>query len=373
MHQHLAVLDVGTTNIKVAVFTAEANPQLVQTWSQATTKQHPQANWAEQDPVEILKYSRQLLNQAWQAYPTIDRLGLTNQRETIVAWDVDSRQPLYPAILWEDRRTQEVCDRMLKDQYISDIVRQKTGLTINSYFSATKMTWLLDHLKRPANLKLGTLDSWLIMNLTGRAATDYTNASRTMLFNIHELSWDEELLEIFQVPQHVLVSAQPSGSDFGQYEGVPLRAVIGDQQASLYAAGDTAGTVKVTYGTGIFPMKHLGGQFRLVDGLTTTLAVSHAHQPQYALEAKLEHGSSRTSPALHDPAQLKQVVEQIAQETAPLIKVLLEPGQTEVTIDGGISQNDDLVAMQERLNHIHCRRLSTFQGTSLGVAKLMVS
>jgi glycerol kinase len=375
VHEFVAVLDAGTTNIKVLIFNESL--ELVHREARSVPKHHPHPDWAEQDANAIATTSLALLDAAIAKFPTTRALGIANQRETIVAWDKLTGAPLHPAILWEDMRTRAACIQLSHDTSLTELLQHATGLTLSPYFSATKMQWLLAQLGQQTHeqLAFGTIDSWLIYRLTGRHVTDYTNASRTMLFNVHTLAWDDALLAAFGIKRDYLPEALPSVSNFGvttRYQ-LPILAVAGDQQASLYAAGTTPGTLKVTYGTGIFPMKLVGSEFVTRPGYTTTLAISAAGAPQYALEAKIDGAAARTTPVLHDAGKLDEVVRQLATETAPIIHSLLGEDVQEVVVDGGMSLNDTLIAEQERLSGLPLRRLSTPEGTALGVATLLMS
>lgn len=371
------VLDVGTTNIRVVVFDHDLNA--VFTEEQAIPTIHEHADWADQDPKEILKTCKALLSLAESA--TKDRpssLGITNQRESIVAWDKSNGEPLSPLILWSDKRTEDYCNE-LKSRGLEETIRYKTGLTLTPYSSAPKIHWLLQQTGVQAckDLAIGTLDSWLIFKLTGNFLTDYTNACRTMLYNIHTYSWDEELLQIFGVSRSTLAEVQPSRSNFGSYATASthvehrILAVVGDQQASMYAAGSEAGTSKVTYGTGIFPMRLIGDTFQLKKGFLTTLAIGPNGKPTYALEGKIENAAPRVSKVYGiDKPAFDALMLSLAHEAAPVIGKLIEAGEV-VFVDGGISQNNDILAEQEKLNGIITKRLSTHNGTALGVAKLL--
>lgn len=371
----IAVLDIGTTKIKIVVFDNQNNIEFID--SLDLNKSEPKEYRAEQDPLEIYEKSRELLNAVMAKYSNITKLGITNQRESFVLWNKETGKPYYPAILWQDKRSKKFCEKLSTNKELTALVRHQTGLVINEYFTASKLRWLLKHIDLDSedmgSVAFGTIDSWMIFKLTGNHCTDQTNASRTMLYDIKNLCWHDELLKIFNVPKQILPKVLPSKSEFGRVEGaeIDIQAVIGDQQASMYAAGDAKGTVKVTYGTGIFPMKLLGNDFALHKGFLTTLAVGDGNTPQYALEAKIDDGSARTMPVLNDEQKLKQVVEEMATETAPILAKLIDEQTSVVYADGGISQNDNLIRKQEELNNIKIERLSTYEGSALGVAKLI--
>lgn len=377
-NQMAIVLDVGTTNIKVAVYTSGL--KTIFEASKATDTLSPQLGWEEQDADKILNISQELLEQASRYVGEEAKLGITNQRESVVAWNCATSQSLSPLILWSDKRTKEYCDT-IRTPELESTIRGKTGLFLTPYSSAPKIHWLLEQpsVASCADLAIGTLDSWLIFRLTGNFVTDYTNASRTMLFNIRTKQWDDELLAVFGVQKRTLPKVLPSTSDFGSYttqSGTVLNigAVVGDQQASMFAAGTIPGTTKVTYGTGIFPMKLIGDHFELKDSYLTTLAIGDQGESVYALEGMVENAAPRVSAVYgKDDVAFNKLMITLAQEAAPVIARLVDTPNQTIYVDGGISQNNDILAEQERLNNITVRRLDTYNGTSLGVAKLLLS
>jgi glycerol kinase len=258
---------------------------------------YPQPGWVEHDPEELwsatLAAGRQALAGAKAAGRDLAAIGITNQRETTLLWDRGSGAPLHNAVVWQDRRTAERCR-----QLDARLLEAKTGLVPDPYFSATKLEWLLQALRpRPASTAFGTVDSWLVHRLTkGRAhVTDFTNASRTLLFDITTRRWDPELLALFGVPEEILPTVQPSAGVFGiadrEWLGaeVPVAGIAGDQQAALFGQGCFAsGTAKNTYGTGAFLLLHTGGaRVRSTRGLLTTLACDARGGPAYALEGAI--------------------------------------------------------------------------------------
>lgn len=372
------VLDVGTTNIKVAVFDQDLSVTFE--LSKTIRTSNPKTDWRQQDPSEILQICQGLLEQATNHVGKTAKLGITNQRESVVAWDLATSQPLSPLILWSDKRTKNYCDS-IRTPELESTIRNKTGLFLTPYSSAPKIHWLLDQpgIASCANLAIGTLDSWLTFSLTGNFTTDYTNASRTMLFNIRTKQWDDELLAVFGVHKRTLSKVLPSMSYLGSYTtqsgtALDIEAVIGDQQASMYAAGTKTGTTKVTYGTGIFPMKLTGESFDLRPNYITTLAIGERGKPVYALEGKVENAAPRVSAVYgKDNAAFNKLMITLAEEVAPVIAGLVDTPNQTVYVDGGISQNNGILAEQERLNNIKAHRLGTYNGTSLGVAKLLLS
>ncbi len=372
------VLDVGTTNIKVAVITADSKVVFEQ--SKRTSTLSPAAGWQEQDPNEILRICQDLIAVAATHCAPDTPLGITNQRESVVAWDETTARALSNLILWSDKRTTDYCEA-IRTPDLEQAIRAKTGLFLTPYSSAPKMHWLMqqDDVRSCTNLALGTLDSWLVFKLTGVFATDYTNASRTMLYNIQARQWDEELLRIFDINKDSLPSVLASKASYGSLtlpnsKSVEIQTVVGDQQASMYAAGSEAGTTKVTYGTGIFPMRILGSEFELRDNYLTTLAVGKNNEPIYALEGKVENAAVRVS-AVYGKDQLAfdKLMLQLALEAAPVISGLIDTPAQIVYVDGGISQNNDILAEQQKRNHIRTVRLPHYNGAALGVAKLVFS
>lgn len=300
---YILAIDQGTTGTKVLILDHEANIR-GRAYSEFT-QHYPQPGWVEHDAEEIWRVSiglvAQALANATVAAREIKAIGITNQRETTVLWDRATGQSVCNAIVWQDRRTAGICDE-LRAKGVSETFRDRTGLVIDPYFSGTKIKWLLDHdanLRRRAEhgeIAFGTIDSWLVWKLTGGRAhvTDYSNASRTLLFNIHELRWDEELLRILHVPAEVLPSVKPSSIVYEQTDpaaffgqSIPVAGIAGDQQAALFGqACFSAGLAKNTYGTGSFVLMNTGHRaVRSNAGLLTTIAWGIADEPVvYALE-----------------------------------------------------------------------------------------
>ena len=301
-NQYVLSIDQGTTSCRALL--VDYNGVIFGAAQQEFKQIYPKPGWVEHDPMEIWETQKSMIVQVMQAHnifaEQIAAIGITNQRETVVVWDKDSGKPIYNAIVWQDKRTAPICERMKLDGF-EEYVRSETGLVIDSYFSATKVKWILEQVEGAeekainGELLFGTIDSWLIWNMTdGRVhVTDQTNASRTMLFNIRELSWDERLMDYFGIPQCMLPSVQPSSSDFGKMEleghQVPICGVAGDQQAALFGqACYTPGMAKNTYGTGCFMLLNTGSQLsHSRNGLLTTLACSLDQNPQYALEGSI--------------------------------------------------------------------------------------
>lgn len=302
--QFILAIDQGTTSSRSIIFNQLGKPIAI---SQRPFQQlFPQAGWVEHDANEIwstqVSVIAEAIAKAGLNGKAIAGIGITNQRETTVVWDRKTSQPLYNAIVWQDRRTAQFCDQ-LKAAGKSDMVREKTGLILDAYFSATKVKWILDHVKgaraRAENGELcfGTIDSWLIWKLTmGKMhVTDMTNASRTMLFNIHTLQWDEQLLDLFQIPASMLPAVRSCSEVYGETATtlfatkIPIAAIAGDQQAALFGQLClTTGSAKNTYGTGCFLMMNTGRQPVVSkNNLLTTIAWQLNGEVMYALEGSV--------------------------------------------------------------------------------------
>ncbi len=383
--RHILSLDVGTTGVKAFVFDEHEKP--ISRGYAPLRKSSPKNGWVEQDPREILSVSEELLrNAVANSGIGADEIGgfaLANQRETTIIWERASGDPVYPAIVWEDARTADFCDTLSRKH--GEQVREKTGLPIDSYFSASKIRWILDEVpgarKRAENGELcfGTVDSWILWNFAeGHPhTTDYTNASRTLLFNIKTKVWDDELLSLFDVPRALLPSVGPSASaHFGVLSNtvcgatIPIRAVAGDQQASLFAAGSAVGTTKITFGTGIFMMHIIGNEFRVLPSFFTTLSAGKG-EPRYALEAKVGDCAVRVSPLI-GKKELTPLLDEFAREVAGFIAKLPFPPK-ELTIDGGVTQAPHLRVALERETGLLIREHALFDGTALGITRLAFS
>ncbi|MFK5926136.1 MAG: glycerol kinase GlpK [Desulfuromusa sp.] len=301
---HILAIDQGTTSSRAMIFSAAGN--CVAVAQQEFRQIFPQDGWVEHDPEEIwqsvLSVCRQVLRQAKEAGNEVVGIGITNQRETTVVWDRNSGKPLYNAIVWQDRRTAEYCAE-LKTAGNEERVSELTGLLLDPYFSATKLRWILDNVagaraKADAGeLAFGTIDSFLLWRLTGGEshATDATNASRTMLFNIHSQRWDDSLLQLFQIPQPLLPEVKDCSADFGTTEAglfgraIPIAGIAGDQQAA--AIGQAClepGMIKSTYGTGCFVLLNTGKTaFRSENRLLTTVAYRIKGETSYAIEGSI--------------------------------------------------------------------------------------
>jgi len=313
---YVGAVDQGTTGTRFIVFDHEG--QVVANAYQKHEQIYPEPGWVEHDPMEIWKNTKEVIRRALgQADIGPDRLeaiGVTNQRETTLLWDADSGKPVHNAIVWQDRRTTDRVEQ-LEDDGMVETIRDKTGLEADAYFSATKAEWLLDNAdpiklerSRPQDIRdraeegevlFGTIDSWLIYNLTGEHVTEVTNASRTMLYNIHDLAWDDDLLAEFSIPEAMLPEVRPSSDDetYGSTDPdgfleaeIPVAGALGDQQAALF--GQTcfdAGDAKNTYGTGSFFLMNTGNEAVESDhGLLTTIGFQRSGEAvQYALEGSI--------------------------------------------------------------------------------------
>jgi glycerol kinase len=302
--RYILALDQGTTSSRALVFDhAGAVVSLAQ---KELTQAYPHPGWVEHDPQEIWQSQASVafeaLAKAGLKGDAVAAIGITNQRETTIIWDRGTGLPVYPAIVWQDRRTADFCDR-LKAQGLGPLVRARTGLEIDAYFSASKIRWILDHVPgarlraAAGELAFGTVDSWLVWNFTEGAvhATDVSNASRTMLFDIHRLAWDEELLEIMDIPRSLLPEVKASSTVYGETRGNPLgdgiaiAGIAGDQQAALFGQQCTRpGMVKNTYGTGCFMVMNTGTRpTESSHRLLTTIAWQIGDETHYALEGSI--------------------------------------------------------------------------------------
>jgi glycerol kinase len=290
----ILAIDQGTTGTKCLVFDREGR---IAGRAYSEFEQHfPRPGWVEHDAAEIWEVTRavaaEAIADAGVDGSDLDGIGITNQRETIVAWDPDTGEPVHHALVWQDRRTSARCDE-LREAGHEGLVRKRTGLVIDPYFSGTKIEWLLQNVDAARNAVFGTIDSWLIFKLTGRHVTDYTNASRTMLFDIRELRWDEELCELLGVDASALPEPLPSAHVYGttgELGGeVPVAGIAGDQQAALFGQACTRpGLAKNTYGTGSFVLLNNGNEVpEPGEGILTTVAASSEERTDYALEASV--------------------------------------------------------------------------------------
>lgn len=440
--KYILTLDQGTTSSRTVLFDEKGE---ICGMSQRETEQiYPEHGWVEQDPVEIYQTQVETLNNVIKdsgiETSEIIAIGITNQRETTVVWNKNSGKPVYNAIVWQDTRTSNYC-KELKNQGLENTVKEKTGLVIDSYFSATKIKWILDHVPNAkeqaenGELLFGTIDAWLLWNLTnGKVhATDYSNASRTMLFNIKTLSWDHDLLEIFDIPRSMLPEVKPSSYHFGDFNikdhVIPITGIAGDQQAALFGqACFKEGEVKNTYGTGCFLLMNTGKNLQYSNnGLLTTIAWGIDNQIYYALEGSvfiagaaiqwLRDGLKiiKSAKETEDSANkvkdentvyvvpafaglgapywdmdargaifgltqdtgkdhlIKATLESIAYQSKDLIQAMQVDAEVKLTtlkVDGGASANNYLMQFQADILNATVERAEIIESTALGAAYL---
>lgn len=308
--KYVLALDQGTTSSRAIVFDHKGN--IVGLAQQEFNQIYPHPGWVEHDPKEILSSQMASLQQAviraGLTMNDIDSIGITNQRETTILWNKNTGKVLYNAIVWQCRRTEEYSDNLKKDKNLDDVIYKKTGLRIDPYFSATKIKWILDNVKEAkemadkGELLFGTIDTYLLWHLTGGKvhATDHTNASRTLLFNIHTLKWDDELLSIFNIPKSILPEVHPSSYLYGYTDElvvgkkIPITGIVGDQQGALFGQLCVKKCdIKNTFGTGCFMLMNTGDEaIESKHGLVTTLAASLDDKPQYVLEGSVFIGGA---------------------------------------------------------------------------------
>ena len=308
--EYIIALDQGTTSSRAVLLDKNAN--IIEVAQREFTQIYPQAGWVEHNPMEIWASQSSTLNEVVaKAGITSDKIaaiGITNQRETTIVWEKETGKPIYNAIVWQCRRTADICTQLKAGGHES-YIRKTTGLVVDPYFSGTKIKWILDHVEgareraEKGELLFGTVDTWLVWKLTqGRAhVTDYTNASRTMLFNIHTKQWDDKMLELLDIPKAMLPKVCNSSEIYGQTNiggkggvRIPVAGIAGDQQAALYGhLCVDAGMAKNTYGTGCFMLMNTGDRaVESKNGLLTTIACNAKGQPCYALEGSIFMGGA---------------------------------------------------------------------------------
>ena len=308
--KYIVALDQGTTSSRAVVF--DKNGDIVSVSQKEFTQIFPKSGWVEQDPMEIWACQSGVMREAIEMTSInpkeIAAIGITNQRETTIVWDKNTGKPIYNAIVWQCRRTSEICDEIEANGY-KDMIKDKTGLILDAYFSGTKIKWILDNVEgarekaENGELLFGTVDTWLIWNLTrGKVhVTDYSNASRTMLYNIKELKWDDEILELLNIPKSMLPKVKPSSCIYGNTDEqmlagaqIPIAGCAGDQQSALF--GQTCfeeGSAKNTYGTGCFMLMNTGEKpVESKNGLLTTIAWGVDGKVEYALEGSIFVGGA---------------------------------------------------------------------------------
>ncbi|AHF69141.1 MULTISPECIES: glycerol kinase GlpK [Pseudomonas] len=301
---YIIALDQGTTSSRAIIFDRNAN--VVSTAQSEFVQHYPQAGWVEHDPMEIFATQTacmtKALAQADLHHNQIAAIGITNQRETTVVWEKDTGRPIYNAIVWQCRRSTEICQQLKRDG-LEEYIKDTTGLVTDPYFSGTKLKWILDNVEgsreraRKGELMFGTIDSWLIWKFTGGKihVTDYTNASRTMLFNIHTLEWDQRMLDVLDIPREMLPEVKASSEVYGHSKsGIPIAGIAGDQQAALFGQMCVEpGQAKNTYGTGCFLLMNTGKKaVKSAHGMLTTIGCGPRGEVAYALEGAVFNGGS---------------------------------------------------------------------------------
>ena len=305
MNKYILALDQGTSSSRAIIFDNQG--KITATSQKEFTQIFPKPGWVEHNPMEIWSSQASVIAEAITSIGINGRniagIGITNQRETTIVWDAETGEPVYNAIVWQDRRTSDFCDRLKRQEGLIDTIRSKTGLIIDAYFSATKINWILENIPgarqkaEGGRLRFGTVDTWLVWMLTRGEVhvTDVTNASRTMLFNIHTLEWDKELLELFNIPASMMPQVKSSSEVYGHTKGtifayeVPIAGMAGDQQAALFGQMCTEpGSVKNTYGTGCFLLMNSGEKpIMSSNNLLTTIAWKIGDKVNYALEGSI--------------------------------------------------------------------------------------
>lgn len=304
MKKYILAIDQGTTSSRAIIF--DKKSKIIASAQQEFPQYFPKPGWVEQDANEIwlsvLNVYMEALVKGRIKAEEIAAIGITNQRETAIVWDKATGEPIYHAVVWQSRQTADICKKLAENGK-EQMIREKTGLLIDPYFSATKIAWILDHVEgarqkaENGELLFGTVDTWLIYKMTGGKvhATDYSNASRTLLYNIYDLKWDEELLDLFQIPLSMMPKVCPSSGDFGITdgefldEGIPITGIAGDQQAALFGqACFEPGMAKNTYGTGCFMLMNTGTTpAKSYHGMLTTIAWGLDGKVEYALEGSV--------------------------------------------------------------------------------------
>lgn len=441
MNPIIIALDQGTTSSRAIAFDSEGN--IIGLQQQEFKQIFPKSGWVEHDPMEILNSQKNvlkaLINSRNVNPDQIASIGITNQRETIVAWNKRTGKPVHNAIVWQDKRTREFCDSITKND--KAYILEETGLVVDSYFSATKMHWILKNSEEAQicltnnELLFGTIDTWLIWNLSKEKnhLTDYSNASRTMLFNINHLDWDEKLLELFEVPKETLPKVINSSDDFGHIEinnySIPIQGVAGDQQAALFGQQCwTTGEAKNTYGTGCFLLMNTGDKkVKSKNGLLTTIAWGLNGKITYALEGSvfiagaaiqwlrdglklIDHAPETESeasaasevesliivPAFSGlgtpywdmsargaifgltrdtgiPEICKATLESLAFQSKDVLDAMTADSKTKLTslkVDGGAANNNYLMQFQSDILQISIQRPQVTESTALGAAYL---
>ncbi|MGM9567706.1 MAG: glycerol kinase GlpK [Clostridia bacterium] len=442
MEQYIMSLDQGTTSSRCIIFDRRGN--IVSQAQKEFTQFFPQSGWVEHDAMEIWATQFSVAQEAMAfrnlKAEQIKAIGITNQRETTVIWEKSTGKPIAKAIVWQCRRTSDQCDALIEAGY-EEMIRNKTGLKIDAYFSASKIRWLLDHTPgaeekaKRGELLFGTIETWLLWNLTkGRVhVTDYANAARTMLFNIHTLTWDEEILELFQIPSSMLPTPRPNSEIYGETTlfgaPIPIGGMAGDQQAALFGqCCFEKGEAKNTYGTGCFMLMNTGEKpIMSQNGMLTTIAWGIDGTVQYALEGSVfvagaaiqwlrdelqiiekaadsetcalaveDNGGVYMVPAFvglgaphWDPYArgiitgisrgtnrnhiIRATLESLAYQTYDVLNAMANDAGTEITalkVDGGACANNFLMQFQADMIHTTVQRPQCIETTALGAAYL---
>ena len=442
MSEYILSIDQGTTSSRAIIFDQETD--IIASSQKEFTQIYPKPGWVEHDALEIyhtvLEVVNSVINQSNLSFDDISGIGITNQRETVVVWNKKTGRPIYNAIVWQSRQTEDIC-RELKNKHYEPIFRKKTGLLLDPYFSGTKIKWILDHVPNArkmaseGTLLCGTIDTWLIWKLTeGKVhATDYSNASRTLLFNIYDLTFDDELCNILEVPKSMLPTVYPSSYEYGYATAldcnVMIGGVAGDQQAALFGQNCyTPGEVKNTYGTGCFMLLNTGEKIvQSTAGLLTTIAWGLDGKVCYALEGSVfvagsaiqwlrdeihffkqskeseglatsiksnegvyfvpafvglgtPHWDSEVRGAFFGLTRgtnykhlVRAALESIAYQTKEVMDVMVQESKIPIVkmkVDGGASQNNFLMQFQSDLLNLPVIRPKNFETTALGVALL---
>lgn len=376
------VIDEGTSSVKAFLFGQDE--ALLGVATVPLKRQHPRRGWVEQHPAEIVRATRLAVRRVVARLSgriQIVAAGITNQRETTIAWDAVTGRAFGSAIVWEDTRTAAWC-RGLAQQ--AGNIHTHTGLSLSPYFSASKMAWMLAH--RPAvvasarqgRLRFGTVDSWLAWHMTKEQAhvTDRSNASRTLLASLTTGAWQADLLDLFGIPAATLPKILPSVASFGTLKkewcgrAVPLRVLAGDQQASLAAAASQPGDTKITFGTGLFVDQFLGTERVLGKRFMTSIAATGTRTPRYLAETYQPGAGAQIDAALGNPARLERAVRSLAGAAARLLKGMPLPVRR-LTIDGGGTRDGLLARILTEEHGLTVRVHATFHGTALGVARLL--
>lgn len=440
--KYIIALDQGTTSSRTVLF--DENGRLIEIAQREVRQIYPKSGWIEHDPAEILQTQFETLAAVIAknniAPANIAAIGIANQRETVVIWDANTGKAIHNAIVWQDRRTAPICET-LKSAGLENHVRRTTGLLLDSYFSGTKIKWLLDNVEgarekaERGELLFGTIDTWLLWHLTkGKIhATDYSNASRTLIFNINNLDWDDVMLEALNIPKSILPEIKPSGFYFGNYEldgvKIPITGIAGDQQAALFGqACFEPGTAKNTYGTGCFMLMNTGKTPQYSEnGLLTTIAWGLDNEITYALEGSVfiagasvqwlrdglkffETASESEKFALEVEGEnavyvvpafaglgaphwdmyargaifgltrdterkhiIKATLESIAYQTKDILNAMQKDSKIELAelkVDGGASANNFLMQFQADILNTRVERPAVIESTALGAAYL---